>query len=137
MSFSEIAKSSLNNNFKYEYNSLYNYNSSEARVFNSSGIKLAKLGKHSEALQKFEQALENWQEILVKEHPQIATVLSHIGECFQAQGKYKEALEKFELSLEIREESLGKEHPDVEKTNKKINECIFDGYHSGKEDPCN
>ena len=52
MSFSQIARISIENNFNPEHSSL------TAIDLNASGINLAKQGKHSEAIQEFEKAIK-------------------------------------------------------------------------------
>ena len=59
------------------------------------------------------QALAEIEQLLGKEHPQAAYVITDLAFLFYEQGRYADAEPLYRRALEIREKALEKNHPDV------------------------
>jgi len=70
-------------------------------------------GHYLEALKYNTQALEIRKAALGGKHPNVATSLNDIANCYYYQGNYAEALKLYSQALEIRKAALGDKHPDV------------------------
>ena len=70
-------------------------------------------GNYEAALEYYGKALEIYEKVLGKEHPDTAMTYNNLANVYDDQGNYEAALEYYGKALEIREKVLGKEHPDT------------------------
>ena len=56
-------------------------------------------------------------------HPNLATILNNIGDCYAAQQNYKEALDAYTQAHQIYKGTFGDNHPDVKMNLENIRKC--------------
>ena len=74
---------------------------------------LQSMGRHAEALSKYEEALKMWRACLPAVHLDIASSLHNIGVVLESMGRPDEALPKCEEALEMRRVCLPAVLPDI------------------------
>jgi tetratricopeptide (TPR) repeat protein len=84
-----------------------------ARLLDHTGAYLLEYARYSQAEQFHQQALAIREQILGREHPDVATSLMHLAKIYHYQGNYPRAEPIFQRALTIYEQVLGPEHPDV------------------------
>jgi len=73
-------------------------------------------GQYAQAVEWFRKALDIYEKVLGKEHPDTATTYNNIAGVYDSQGEYSMALESYQKALDIQEKVLGKEHPSTAAT---------------------
>jgi tetratricopeptide (TPR) repeat protein len=81
-----------------------------AEIQSDLGVIYGKLGRHQEALNYQERALELQEELFGEEHPATATSYNNIGSAYGDLGKHQDALIYKEKALELRKKLLGEKH---------------------------
>ncbi|KAK3348603.1 hypothetical protein B0T25DRAFT_623733 [Lasiosphaeria hispida] len=84
-----------------------------ADLLSSVGEGFRNLGKYKEAKQMHRQALQLYEKVLGKEHPDTLNSMNNLASGLQSQGKYEEAEQMHQQALELRKKVLGKEHPNT------------------------
>jgi len=84
-----------------------------AMLFKAIGRVLYARAKYAEALEYFLKDSAIKEQVLGKDHPDVATPYISIGSTLQAQGKYAEAMEYHLKALAIKEKAYGKDHSNV------------------------
>jgi CHAT domain-containing protein/Tfp pilus assembly protein PilF len=69
-------------------------------------------GRYGEAIPLTEQVLDLRQQVLGKNHPDVAISLNDLALLYREQGRYNEAEQLCQQALEIRRTVLGENHPD-------------------------
>jgi len=86
---------------------------SEANLAFRISRYLLNRGTYNAANMLAEQALERYEKVLGKEHPDTLRCMNNLAWVLDSQGKYDEAEEMYRRTLELRERVLGKKHPDM------------------------
>ncbi|BAY65055.1 peptidase-like protein [Calothrix brevissima NIES-22] len=107
----------------------------EAERLNQQVEQLYQQGKYSEAIPLAERALTIREQVLGKEHPDVATSLNNLAELYREQGNYAKAEPLYLRSLAIREQMLGKEHPDVATSLNNLAELYREQGNYAKAEP--
>ncbi len=81
--------------------------------FSPLGAAYLQLGRHDEALEQFQQALETMESTYPPTHPLLADPLRHIGDLLLEQGQVDESLGYQQRALAILESALGSSHQDL------------------------
>ena len=71
--------------------------------------------EYDNALRLLEKIREIREQVLEKEHPDIAATYNNIADVYQNQGNYTKALEWYYKALTVSEKMSGKEHPNTAK----------------------
>ena len=69
--------------------------------------------RYSEAEPLLKRTISIYENVLVPDHPDVATLINDVAEQYRKQGRYAEAEPLHMRSLAIRERALGPDHPDV------------------------
>ena len=85
----------------------------EAATILKKALEFSNAGRYEEAIPHEEKALEILEEVLGKDHLDVAAVLNYLAELYRMTGRYAEAEPLFKRSLEINEKALGKDNPAV------------------------
>ena len=72
----------------------------------------AKLGNYKKTVELFTRVLNNKKQLLGEFHPDYATTLNKLANCYHYLGDYTAAVELGTQALEIRKRVLGETHPD-------------------------
>lgn len=86
------------------------------RLFNQAGQYLVERARYAEAEPFLRRSVAIREELLGKEHPDVAIALNNLAMVIYTQGRYVEVEPLHLLSLKIRENAFGAEHPDVAAT---------------------
>jgi hypothetical protein len=81
------------------------------RATNKLALVLQAQGEYEAAGELHRQALEGWEKVLGKKHPDTLSSVNNLAEVLRAQGDHKAAEELHRRALEGWEKVLGKEHP--------------------------
>ncbi|CAM9384613.1 unnamed protein product, partial [Ectocarpus sp. 13 AM-2016] len=90
-------------------NSLVN----EAQASTNLGLASQLQGQYSKAAPLLQRSLKIREDILGKDHPDVARSLQDYADLLTEQGKFDEAMPLFTQSMSIREKALGPGHPEV------------------------
>ena len=82
------------------------------------------LGDAAGALPLYRRALDSYERVLGKEHPDTLTSVNNLAECMRALGDAAGALPLYRRALDSRERVLGKEHPDTLASVNNLAECM-------------
>jgi tetratricopeptide (TPR) repeat protein len=85
----------------------------KAHLFHQRGWIKNNQGKHAEAIEFYEKALEIEQKTLPANHPDLAESYNDIGLVYKNMGEYSKAYSYLEKALEIRQKTLPANHPDL------------------------
>ena len=84
-----------------------------AKLLNEVGHFLDESGQYADATSFLEQALTMREQVLGKEHLDVAQSLNNLAEHYRYQARYADAEPLYQRALAIRQQELGFEHPDV------------------------
>lgn len=84
-----------------------------ARILNDTGRYLTERGRYGEAEPLLVRALAIRENLLGKDHPDVAVTVSNLAIVYLTHGRYSDARSLHERSLRIRERALGTDHPHV------------------------
>ena len=87
-----------------------------ANLYAMGGFGNLHLGNYPQALEWNKKALDIYEKVLGKEHPDTAATYNNIAGVYDSQGDYPKALEWYQKALAIDEKVSGKEHPDTATT---------------------
>jgi tetratricopeptide (TPR) repeat protein len=85
----------------------------QAHCYHHFGTTLEGLGRHEEALQNFQRALEIELKAFGENHPAVAISYNNIGNSLQNLGRHEKALQNHQRALGIRLKAFGENHPAV------------------------
>ena len=85
----------------------------DAKSYDTTAFKCYQGGNYPKALEFYTKALNIYEKVLGKDHPDTASSYNDIGTVYNAIGDYPKALEFRTKALNIREKVLGKDHPDT------------------------
>ncbi|MDW7771503.1 MAG: tetratricopeptide repeat protein [Desulfobulbaceae bacterium] len=92
-------------------------------------------GQKEKAGALFKRALEIREDILGKEHPDLALLMHDYGALFESNGMYEQAEELYTSALEIMEKRLGSSHPGLGATLNKLAGLYEEMEHNEKALP--
>ena len=82
-------------------------------VRNNLASAYKSVGRFAEAIELYEQVLDECKRLLGADHPDTLTVRSNLAGAYDSVGRFGEAIELFEQVLAERERVLGADHPDT------------------------
>lgn len=82
-------------------------------LINEFGLAGLRAGKFPEAEPFLKHALEQREQTLDPNHPDVGQSLNNLADLYQDQGKYADAEPLFQRALRINEQALGADHPQV------------------------
>jgi tetratricopeptide (TPR) repeat protein len=82
-----------------------------ATSLNNIGFVLDSQGKYTEAIARFDEALQIDRQYFGNSHPNVASDLFSLGAALVQQEKYATAIVKLEQALQIYKRFLGENHP--------------------------
>jgi tetratricopeptide (TPR) repeat protein len=97
----------------------------QASSLNTLGVLALLQGKHEQAIELCNQALDRWEHALGPEHPENANALNNLGLVFHALLEPAESAEHHGRALAIRERALGPEHPRVARSLNNLGGALY------------
>lgn len=82
------------------------------------------LGQYQKSEQMHRQALQLYEKVLGKEHPDTLTSMNNLALELSNLGKYEEAEQMHRQTLQLREKVLGKDHPSTRRSRKNLDDCL-------------
>jgi tetratricopeptide (TPR) repeat protein len=80
---------------------------------NTQVLRLYKMGKYDQAIDKGKEALGICERVLGPVHPKVASALNNLALLYKLTSRYAEAEFLYRRALAVNEKSLGPAHPDV------------------------
>jgi tetratricopeptide (TPR) repeat protein len=96
-----------------------------AAAMNYSAMLLQEQGKATEALPKFESALEMYARVYRGDHRDVADSLNNLAICLQSLGRAAEALPRFQAALEMRQRIFPGDHPLPAQSLNNVGDCLL------------
>ncbi|MEN8446285.1 MAG: tetratricopeptide repeat protein, partial [Cyanobacteria bacterium J06555_13] len=100
-----------------------------ARLFNGIGAYLREQGQYTLAEPLLQQAHQLYQELIERDHRDMATSLNNLALLYYNQGRYSDAEPLYIDALAMRKRLLGDEHPDVARS---LNNLALLYYNQGR-----
>jgi len=94
-----------------------------ANLLNDLATTDSMLGSFDSVLENYRNALEIRKELFGEQHPDIATSLNNVGNCYGEQGDLKAALEYAQQALTMRRVLFGEQHPDIAASLNNVGSC--------------
>ena len=79
----------------------------------TSGTRTATLGDHAKKRDMLERALAIKERAYGRDHPEVATTLTNLGNAYGDLGDHAKARDMLERALAIKERAYGRDHPEV------------------------